>query len=283
MKPRLLAVAFVMLALSASGCGSTDKPVDPPPNVLATVADAQITVEHVRALIPDDPLPPVLVAGGYSGPWREALDLAVRDELLAREAARRGIDAATRAEQIATLITREQRATPETITDEEAHTWYAQRRAMFGNVAEAEVTWAEFDDAAEARKAMRRVADADPSAFLGLARQDGATKSGSATVDEHAEGADPMIARAAFAVAAAGGVGLSADPVNKQWWVVRVERISFKLTTWDEALTYRVKSALAAYRQTEHLRQLADSLREKWPVHIYETRLADLIATEESR
>ncbi len=65
--------------------------------------------------------------------------------------------------------------------------------------------------------------------------------------------------------------------------MVRVERISFKPVTWDEALAYRVRSAMAAYRQDEHLRRLADSLQKKWPVRVYETRLADVIRTEESR
>jgi len=287
MKLLLAAVSFVMLALSASGCGSTDKSVDPPPNALAVVADEPITVEQVRKLIPDDPLPPVLVVGGYSGPWREALGLAIRNELLGREAARRGIDASTRAQQIATLITHEQRGTAgltvESVTDGEARSWYRERRSLFGNVEEIQVAWAEFADDAEARKVMKRVAGVDQPTFQRLVREDNASKSGTAILNDHGEGADPMIARAAFAIGTAGGVGLSADPQNKRWWVVRVERISFKQVNWDEALAYRVKSALAAYRQDEHLRRLADSLRKKWPVHVYETRLAGVIATEELR
>lgn len=287
MKPLFLTVAFVMLALPASGCGSTDKSVDPPPNALAMVADEPITVEQVRALIPDDPLPAVLVAGSYSGPWPEALKLAIRDELLAREAARRGINGSTRAQQIATLIAQEQRGTAgltvESITEGEARSWYQERRGLFGNVAQAEVTWAEFDDSAQARKVMERAADAvQPMSHKSLPAH-GATKSGTATIDDHGEGADPMISRAAFAVATAGGVGLSADPQNNRWWVVRVEHLSFKPVHWDEALAYRVKSALAAYRQDEHLRRLADSLRKKWPVHVHEARLADVVRTEESR
>jgi hypothetical protein len=280
-------LSFVMLALSASGCGSTDQPVDPPPNTLAVVADEPITVEHVRALIPDDPLPAVLVAGGYSGPWREALKLAIRDELLGREAARRGITGSTRAQQIAALITQEQRSTAgltvEGIAEGEARAWYQERRGLFGNVARAEVAWAQFADSARAQKVMDRVAAADQPMFDKLVREDGATESGTATIDDHGEGADPMISRAAFATATAGGVGLSADPENNRWWVVRVERISFKPVTWDEALAYRVRSAMAAYRQDEHLRRLADSLQKKWPVRVYETRLADVIRTEESR
>ncbi|GGO25301.1 peptidyl-prolyl cis-trans isomerase [Micromonospora parathelypteridis] len=287
MKPLLVTVALVMLALSASGCGSTDKSVDPPPNALATVAGEPITVERVRTLMPDDPLPAVLVAGGYSGPWGEALNLAIRDELLGREAARRGIDGSTRAQQIATLITQEQRDTAglaiEGITEDEARAWYQEHRNLFGNVAQAEVAWAEFADSGQAKKVMDRVAGADQPTFQRLVSEDKATKSGAATMDDHGEGVDPMIARAAYAVAAAGGVGLSADPKNNRWWVVRVERIAFKPVAWDDALAYRVKSAMTAYRQDEHLRQLADSLRKKWPVHVYEARLADVIRTEESK
>jgi len=286
MKPLLLTVSFITLALVASGCGPTDQSVDPPPNVLATVAGEPITVEQVRALIPDRPLPAVLVAGGYSGPWREALDLAIRDELLGREAARRGISGSTRAEQIATLIAQEQRGaaglTAESIADGEAHAWYQEHRGIFGNVAQADVAWAEFSDSAKANIALERAADIDQPTFQRLVREGGATDSGTATVDEHGEGADPMIARAAFAVGAAGGVGLSADPAKNRWWVVRVERISFKQLNWDAALAYKVKSAMVSYRQEEHLRRLAHSLRKKWPVHVYEARLADIVTIEES-
>jgi hypothetical protein len=251
------------------------------------VADVPITVDQVRTLIPDDPLPPVLVVGGYAGPWREALGLAIRDELLGHEAARRGINASSRAQQIATLITQEQRETAgltvDSITDGEARAWYSERRGLFGNLEKVEVAWAEFADGAQARKVMDQVGGADQPAFQRLVRAGGAPKSGTATVDDHGKGADPMIARAAYAVGKTGGVGLSADPENKRWWVVRVERIAFQEVKWDEPLAYRVKSALAAYRQDEHLRRLADSLRKKWPVHVYENRLTGVITTEELR
>ncbi|SCL37368.1 PPIC-type PPIASE domain-containing protein [Micromonospora pallida] len=285
MKRLLLTVSFVALALLASGCGSTDQSVDPPPNVLATVADEPVTVEQVQALIPDSPLPAVLVAGGYSGPWPEALELAIRDELLGREAARRGISGSTRAQQIATLITQEQRdaagLTAESIADEEAQAWYQEHRRVFGNVAQADVAWGEFSDAAQAKMALEQAIDTDQPTFQRMVREGGAKVSDTATIDDHGEGADPMISRAAFAVGAAGGVGLSADPANNRWWVVRVERISFKQLNWDATLAYKVKSAMATYRQEEHLRRLAQSLRKKWPVHVYETRLADIAATEE--
>ncbi|MEU8211524.1 peptidylprolyl isomerase [Micromonospora sp. NPDC049044] len=287
MKRLLMSVALVMLAVSASGCGSTEKSVDPPPNALATVAGEPITVERVQALMPDDPLPPVLVVGGYSGPWGEALNLAIRDELLVREAARRGLDGSTRAEQIATLIKQEQRDNPgftiENIADDEARTWYQEHRNLFGDVARAEVAWAEFTDGDEAKKAMDRVAGADQPTFQRLLREDKPAKSGTATIDDQHDDVDPMITRGAYAIAAAGGIGLSADPKNSRWWVVRVESISFETVTWDEALAYRVKSAMTAYRQDEHLRQLADSLRKKWPVHVYEARLADVMRTEEAK
>ncbi|SCL19713.1 PPIC-type PPIASE domain-containing protein [Micromonospora inyonensis] len=285
MKRLLFTVSIVALALVATGCGSTDRSVDPPPNALATVGGEPVTVEQVRALIPDSPLPAVVVAGGYAGPWPEALELAIRDELLVREAARRGLRGSTRAEQIAKLITQEQRGAAglaaESITDGEALAWYQEHRSLFGNVAQAEVAWGEFADPAQARTALERAADTDQTTFQGLVREGGAKDSGTATIDNHGEGADPMISRAAFAVGAAGGVGLSADPQNNRWWVVRVERISFKQMNWDAVLAYKVKSAMATYRQEEHLRRLADSLRKKWPVEVYETRLADIAATEE--
>lgn len=47
-------------------------------------------------------------------------------------------------------------------------------------------------------------------------------------------------------------------------------------------VTYRVKSAVAAHRQEERLRQLTDSLRKRWPVDVNEARVADIIEAEES-
>ncbi|WP_175543693.1 peptidyl-prolyl cis-trans isomerase [Micromonospora pattaloongensis] len=238
----------------------------------------------MRALMVDRPLPAVLIPGRYAGPWTEALERAIRDELLVREAARRGIDAPTRAQQIAELIRREQRdghgLTADDITDGEARAWYEQNRALFGKVEQADVAWAEFTNGPQARKLLESVTGTDQTTFLRLVREADAAHNGTATIDHKAEGADPMIARAAFAVGTAGGVGLAPDPANNRWWLVRVERISFERVTWDAEVTYQVKSALAAHRQEEHLRRLTDSLRKQWPVDVNETRIADMVKRE---
>ncbi|WP_028193401.1 hypothetical protein [Salinispora pacifica] len=60
----------------------------PRPDVLATVSGARITIDQVRALMIERPLPAVLIPDQYAGPWEEALDRAIRDELFTRDAAR---------------------------------------------------------------------------------------------------------------------------------------------------------------------------------------------------
>ena len=107
----------------------------------------------MRTLLPPEGNRPVQVAG-EPGLMQAALDLAVRDELLAHEAQRRGLPDATRAEQLAALLATERAAVPglepASISDTEAQAWYATRRHLFDEVGSARASWVEFAEAGHA-------------------------------------------------------------------------------------------------------------------------------------
>lgn len=215
-------------------------------------------------------------------PLRTALDRAIRDELLVREAARRGIAGDARASQLAALIAQERRATPgmvpEEISDQDAQSWFDGNRALFEDVAAAHVDWAEVDDAGRAQQLFDRSDNGDRATFSAVTRNDPAViDSGTASIDHNGAGADEMVARVAFAVRRARGVGLGQNGDDGHWWLVRVAQISFEALTWDATLSARVRTSMAWQREQDHFRALTDELRHRWPVHVYESRLAGLV------
>ncbi len=254
-------------------------------DVVATVGDAEVTVAEIRARLPAEDTGPAVVRPGVDPPdrWRDALDLAVRDELLSLEAIRRDpaavwdADPAGRAARIRAVVEDERTATPTLvasgITDDEARAWFTDNHAMFDAVRSAHVTWARFTDGDRARTVMGSVIGPDQARFLQVARDHGAT-TGSAVLDQSGNGADSLVARVAFAVREAGGVGMVAG-TEGDWWVVRVDRIELATPEWSEELAGRARAAMAWEREQDHLDALADRLRPRWPVAVDEQRFAD--------
>lgn len=265
-------VLIVVAIASVTACSAAPIPESSTKDiaVLATVADQPIGVDDVVVYIPADPLPDVIVPGLHDGPWREAVDREVRDQLLDLEAQRREIVASTRSERISLLITQEEEGrrgfTSDSITEDEARRWFADHRHLFGRVSNAKVDWAEFDGYLAAREALEQSGASSSNDFLAVARESGAKSTGNAVIDRHGDGADPMIVRAAFAVGQAGGFALSEDPQNVRWWLVRVNQIQFDEWAWNPTLSHKVKTAMTVERREEHLDVLVESLQKKWPV-----------------
>jgi hypothetical protein len=46
---------------------------------------------------------------------------------------------------------------------------------------------------------------------------------------------------------------------------------------WHPDTTYTIKSTMADHREQEHLSRLADGLRERWPVRLFEDRIAEMV------
>jgi len=179
------------------------------------------------------------------------------------------------------LATAAARVLPPDSGDGEARAWYRENRVLFDTVARAEVTWARITDETSAKALLERAARKDQDEFERLVTEAAdVLDSGTAVIDAHGDGADPMVARAAFAVGETGGVGLAPDPGAERWWLVRVVDISFENSTWDTEFADRVKLAFATHREQEHLGRLAESLRERWPVRVNENRLAEVSRTE---
>jgi hypothetical protein len=249
--------------------------VAPDRAVLATVGDTELRADYVQTLLPPQGSRPVQVAGEPT-PLQAALDLAVRDELLAHEAQRRGLPGTTRAEQLAALLAAERAAHPDldpaAIGDFEARTWYAAHRELFDEIATAEASWVEFAEEAPAREAFRRGSgQRSPLTDLVSASAD-VRGSGSASID-HDGGASEMVLRIVNAVRRPNGLGLDQEPETGSWFLVRVDAVTLEPTPWDQELADRVKSAMAWEREERHLAGLAESLRERWPVRTFPEHL----------
>ena len=282
---RTAVLALVAAATLASCVSCVDGNDQRAPDVVATVGDAEVTAAEIRARLPaEDTGPPVLRAGADPPDrWRDALDLAVRDELLSLEAIRRDPDAvwaadpAGRAARIRAVVEDERTDTPTLvasgITDEEAKAWFADNHALFDAVRNAHVTWAVFTDGDRARTVMDSATGPDQARFLQVARDHGAS-TGSAVLDPSGNGADVMVARVAFAVREADEVGMIAG-TEGNWWVVRVDRIELATPAWTDDLAGRARAAMAWEREQSHLDSLGDRLRSRWPVAVDEQRFAD--------
>lgn len=279
-RPAALALITIVVGLMVS-CTSPTK--ERAADVVATVGDAEVTVAEVRARLPVEDTGPPVVRPGVDPPdaWRDALRLAIRDELLSLEAARRdpaarwAPDPAGRATRIRAVADQERATSPglsaSGIADDEARSWLAANHALFDEVETATVAWASFADADTARAVLGSATGLDQAGFLVLAADRGATV-GTAVLDSSGAGADALVARVAFAVRAAGSVGLvTADDRS---WVVRVESIRFATPPWNDALAGRVRTAMAWQREQTHLDALAEQLESRWPVSVDEQRFA---------
>lgn len=275
-----LITATVLVPALASCTAAAQQPAA---DVVATVGDAGVTVAEVKARLPVEDTGPPVVRPGVAPPdlWRDALSLAIRDELLSLEAARRDPtadwppDPAGRAARIRAVTDQERARSPQlqesNITDSEARSWLARNHHRFDEVHSAQVTWASFTDGDRALTMLGSATGLDQAGFLTLAGTYRAT-TGTTTLDSAGNGADALVARVAFAVRTAGSVGLTTE--DGRSWVVRVDSIELESPPWDAVLASRVRTAMLWDREQAHLDALAEQLKSRWPVSIDEQRLA---------
>lgn len=275
------ALAAVLTALTL--LASCSSPGQRAADVVATVGDAQVTLAEVKARLPAEETGPPVVRRGVDPPdaWRSALDLAIRDELLSLEAARRDPaarwepDPAGRAARIRAVVDQERNASPglaaSGIADAEARSWLADNLHVFEDIESAAVAWASLADAGRARQLLDSAVGLDQAGFLALAARLGAA-TGTAVLDSSGGGADALVARVAFAVRTEGSVGLTTG--EDRSWVVRVDSVEISVPPWNDALAGRVRTAMAWEREQAHLDALAEQLRSRWPVSVDEQRFA---------
>jgi len=261
-----LAVALLLVGCTASA----DR------DVLATVGGTEVRADYVQTLMPPKGNRPVQVAGEPS-PVQAALDLAVRDQLLAHEAQRRGLPGETRAEQLAALLAAERAATPglepASINDAEARAWYATHRELFDEVASARASWAEFAKEQPAREAFQRGSEDGNRRLQDLVSARSEVRRAGVSSIQHDEGASEMVLRIVNAVRRPAGLGLDQEPETGSWFLVRVDTLTLEPTPWEPALADRVRSAMTWEREQDHLAGLAEGLRKRWPVQIFDDHL----------
>lgn len=279
----MLISRLVLALTTAAALASCVSPTTPAETILATVGDAEVTASEVRArLSSEDTGPPVVRPGAdQPDPWRDALRLAIRDELLSLEAVARdpgaswAPDPAGRAARIRAVINQERAQTPllqaSSIADAQARSWLAGNHELFDLVEGARVTWAMFGHAGRAREVLDAASGKDEAAFRMLAGHHGAM-TGTATLDSSGNGADTLVARVAFAVREAGALGMTT--LGERSWVVRVNDIQVVTPPWNDGLADRVRTAMAWEREQAHLDALAERLKSRWPVSIDEGQLA---------
>ena len=270
------ALGLMPVVLLVAAC-TTDTGLRP----LALVDEEPITAANVDALLPVQQL--VLTAETTAeARAHEALDIAVRDALLLREAQQRGIDGTSEAEMLQSLVD-EERATvahldPMVISRAEVQTWYEQNEHLFATVETASTTYAVLAQEDRALEVFDLVVGSELDLSEALRRSGGAEPTGGAVIGGSQEPHE-MVERITNAVRREGGVGLDVDPATNSYWIVQVDEISFAPPQWDDLLYTRVRTAMAWEREQQHLRDLAESVQGTTAVRVDEESLQEYIAT----
>lgn len=264
--------------LFVTGCS---RPSD---GAVATVGAVPITAEYVNSLVDREGRSALLISD-KPHPVRVALDLAIRDQLLALEADRRGLSGPTRGELLAALIEQETRGLEEldvaSISDAEARAWYGESRELFDEVASARIAWARFEQPETARAAFDDLSGSDAQTFVReVKRLPTVSSYGSEDFNEHDEsehaGSEYTLHRLANAARRSGVVCLDRDTTNGDWWLVRLDSVALEPTPWDPKFSAEVKGAMTFLREQNHLQSIADRARTQWSVRIDEKQVREL-------
>ena len=247
--------------------------------VVATVGAVPITAEYVNSLVDRDGRSALLI-GDRPHPFRAALDLAIRDQLLVLEADRRGLGGRTRAELLAALVAQETRSLKEldvaSISDAEARMWYGENRELFDEVASAQIDWARFEKPETARAAFDELLGSDAQTFARQVKHLSTVSSYGSEYIKEGDEAEYILLRLANAVRRSDVVCLDRDTTSGDWWLVHIENVALVPTPWDTRFSAEVKGAMTFLREERHLQSVADQARKRWPVRIYEEQAREL-------
>jgi hypothetical protein len=276
---------LVLAGALFAGCSASPGPADDP-NVVAMVGKTPITADTVRSLLAE-PVggAPVEVAGVPAvEPRRQALDRAVRDELFALEAGRLGLaggggsGTSSRAARIQSYMERERAAgrfRPEDIDEARARAYYAERRDLFDDIDTMDVTWAKVGGEEIAKEFLRQGAGLDKKAFADLLTRhqgSGVATTGSKVVGHDDKSVDVFVRRIAFALRARDKVGIVLGDKG-DWWIARLNAISFHRQEWNPELAHRVQTAVSWETEQQRFAQLNSDLQKRWPVTVFDDRL----------
>jgi hypothetical protein len=285
---RSLAGALLLVAVSLPGCrpkaGACAKGDETVVACVDGVAVSRATAEEFTE-------EPWWVAGSPELPdaRKVAVDRAVRAQLFAAEAKRRGLPLpAGQPDVTATwsrvLVTSEMTTrgiTRESISDDEATKHYAANREMFNQIDKVDAQVIVFDDAKKATAVYAEAAAADEAGFKALVlkhsidektRAQGGDRVLIASTDE-----DAAVLKMVLTLRKPGVVGGPFKGSDGRWYLVRIKASPVEHPRpLDESLKLTVKNALVDQRRRALMDELEKKLRGSASIEIVDAAVAKI-------
>ena len=281
-RPGVRSFAILLVALAA--CGSGAPPCGPRPGVVACVDDTAITAatarEHLR---PAEPMPGHVQA---ADPAVTAVDAAIRVQLFAAEARRRGLARGERRAAVLNqaLIADERtraHARPEDVTDLDADALLARAPGRVSKVERLRVRGIYLADAAAAEALYPTAAQADDAAFAALATArsvDPATAAVGGDLGEIDDAHSPLeLERAATALRETGQVVGPVALADGRFLILRATSVEAHADPVEVARP-RAREYLAHQAELRALDALAAELEARHRVRRFPAAFAEVTA-----
>ena len=292
---RAVAAILTVAAILASGCSNGRMGSPPEPDaVVAEVGGRSLLVRDVMDhLSPPDPATDI---GDPINPRRQALDDAIRVELFAREAERRGIKAPEGPPQIAqsslvqSVIRQESSDLdlPREVSGTEARRYYEEHPELFNGdrIASVSLSTLVLEDAETAERLLSRAHGIGDDDFVELVSEhsvDESTRSEEGRFAVLVEGKggpeieqgddiDGELLSVGWSLRKPGQVGLARDS-DGRYHVLRADKVDIAVRTLDEELMAYVAGVVKMERQERALQRTEEELRKSADIVVDEATL----------
>lgn len=290
-----VATLLFSAAILASGCGGDQEGSPPEPSeIVAEVNGRTLLVRDVvDHLSPPDP---AMDIGAPVNPRRQALDAAIRVDLFAREAQRRGMKVPEGPPQIAksqlvqSVIRQELRdlEVPSEGSVARAQSFYEERPELFNGdrVVSVSLSALVVEDAKTAERLSDQADGISDDGFTTLVNEhsvDAATRSnegrfttlvhgGKGPAVDQGDKLDAELSAVGWSLRRPGQVGLARDSGGR-YYVLRAEKVDIAVRTLDEELMNHVEGVVEIERREHALQQTEVELRENADISVDEAIL----------
>lgn len=269
--------AAVSLVVAALACGSGAPPCGPRPDVVACLDDTPITVEaalqHRRT---PEPIPGRVA---LPDPAQRAVDAAVRVQLFADEARRRGLGGGdTRVAALHQALLADERSRLPAISDADADAFYASHPGRVSKVEAVRPRAIFLMDSTTAERIAARAVGLDDAGFAALAEAEShdpsAASGGDLGVLDDAHSPRDLV-RAASALREAGDLIGPLVTDDRRYVILRATTVEVRLEPLDQVRP-RVKRYLARQAEQAALDELAARLLVGHRVRRFDTEIERL-------